>query len=76
MNVAFLNVIETLLNIAYLYLAHISLWSPAPLIGFTATVMTLSKTVLYWAVEYFCGGCSTGHTSMKDFIVFWIIPNG
>jgi uroporphyrin-III C-methyltransferase len=59
---AFLNVIETMLNVEYLYLAHSSpstsiTASPsgkrrkghptAPLIGFTAAVMTLSKTLLY-----------------------------
>lgn len=64
------------MNITYLYLAHILSWSPAPVVGFAAAVMTLSKTVLYWAQEYYCGGCAVGHNTMKDLIVYWIIPNG
>ncbi|KAH7921511.1 hypothetical protein BV22DRAFT_1019219 [Leucogyrophana mollusca] len=71
-----LNVVETFMNLAYLYLAHVSGWSPAPLIGFAAAVMTLSKTVLYWAQEYYCGGCAIGHNTISDLVLYWIIPNG
>jgi len=71
-----LNVIETLMNLAYLYAAHVSAWPPAPLIGFTAVAMTLAKTVLYWAQEYYCNYCAVGHNSLKDLIQYWIIPNG
>ncbi|KAH7907060.1 hypothetical protein BJ138DRAFT_542939 [Hygrophoropsis aurantiaca] len=71
-----LNVIETLMNLVYLYLAHVYGSSVAPLIGFAAVVMTLSKTVLYWAQEYYCGFCAIGHNTLKDLIVYWIIPNG
>ncbi|KAF9456287.1 hypothetical protein BDZ94DRAFT_1292916 [Collybia nuda] len=71
-----LNVVETLLNITYLYLAHISEWPPATLVGFASAVMTLSKTILYWAQEYFCGYCAIGHNSTQDLIFLWIIPNG
>lgn len=73
---ALLNVIETLMNLSYVYLAHVSAWSAAPLVGFAAATMTLSKTVLYWLQEYYCGGCATGHNSFEDLLVYWIIPNG
>ena len=53
---AFLNIVETFMNLGYLYLAHIAATPVAPLLGFASAVMTLSKTVLYWAQEYYCGG--------------------
>lgn len=71
-----LNVLETLLNIAYLSLAHRSLSPAAPLVGFASATMTLSKTALYWLQEYFCSYCSIGHNSAFDLLVYWIIPNG
>lgn len=73
---ALLNVVETLFNLAYLYLAHVAKWPPATIVGFAATVMTLSKTVLYWAQEYYCGFCAVGHNSAWDLFTLWIIPNG
>lgn len=73
---ALLNVVETLLNILYLFQAHVVASPAAPLIGFASAVMTLSKTVLYWAQEYYCNGCSVGHNNIYDLVVFWIIPNG
>ena len=76
LNLALLNIVETFMNLTYLYLAHISSWPPAPVIGFAAASMTLSKTVLYWAQEYYCNGCSVGHNSAQDLLVYWIIPNG
>ncbi len=72
-----MNVIETILNIEYLYLAHTSARTSgnsslgggslrdgirkrgnpvAPLIGFAAAVMTLSKTLLYH-LQGEKGGC-------------------
>ncbi|KAF7303845.1 hypothetical protein MIND_00614400 [Mycena indigotica] len=71
-----LNVIETLLNVLYVYLAHVKAWPPASLVGLSAATMTLSKTVLYWVQEYFCNYCAVGHNTMYDAIVYWIIPNG
>ena len=53
---AALNIVETFMNLGYLYLAHIAATPVAPLLGFASAVMTLSKTVLYWAQEYYCGG--------------------
>ncbi|KAI0330653.1 hypothetical protein GY45DRAFT_728389 [Cubamyces sp. BRFM 1775] len=71
-----LNIVENFMNIAYLYLAHVSGSPGAPLLGFASAVMTLSKTVLYWLQEYYCGGCAVGHNDLKTLIVYWIIPNG
>ncbi|KAF8347410.1 hypothetical protein F5887DRAFT_955649 [Amanita rubescens] len=73
---AMINIVETVLNLAYVYLAHISKWPGAPLIGFTSAVMTLSKTVLYLAQEYYCHFCATGQNTLKTWIIYWIIPNG
>ncbi|KAI0809254.1 hypothetical protein BC629DRAFT_1483704 [Irpex lacteus] len=71
-----LNIFENFLNIEYLYLAHVSGNPVATLVGFASAVMTLSKTALYWAQEYYCGGCSVGHNDFKTLLVYWIIPNG
>ncbi|ETW79693.1 hypothetical protein HETIRDRAFT_124417 [Heterobasidion irregulare TC 32-1] len=71
-----LNIVETLLNLLYAYLAHISHSPIAPAVGFASVTMTLSKTVLYWLNEYFCGWCSIGHNAPRDLLVYWIIPNG
>ncbi|KAI0321145.1 hypothetical protein OF83DRAFT_1161946 [Amylostereum chailletii] len=73
---SFLNIVETVMNVLYLYLAHVVEWPAASVIGFASVVMTLSKTVLYWLQEYFCGGCAVGHNSPYDLVVYWIIPNG
>lgn len=73
---ALLNVIETLMNLMYLYLAHVQHSPAAIVVAFAAIVMTLSKTVLYWAQEYYCGFCAVGHNNMRDLIILWIIPNG
>lgn len=73
---ALLNVVETLLSLTYLYLAHVSHTPAAPVIGLTGAAMTCSKTVLYFAQEYYCGWCATGHNDLATFIKFFIIPNG
>jgi len=71
-----MNVIETLLNITYLYLAHIAQWPPAAIVGFASATMTLAKTALYWLQEYYCGYCAVGHNSFWDLIILWVVPNG
>ncbi|EJC98473.1 uncharacterized protein FOMMEDRAFT_96779 [Fomitiporia mediterranea MF3/22] len=73
---SFLNVIETFFNLYYVYAQHILASPAAPLIGFASAVMTLSKTVLYWAQEYYCGGCAIGHNDLKTLFWLWIVPNG
>ncbi|TBU45626.1 hypothetical protein BD309DRAFT_859785 [Dichomitus squalens] len=71
-----LNVVENFMNIGYLYLAHVTKSPVAPLLGFASATMTLSKTVLYWLQEYYCGGCAVGHNDFKTLFIYWIIPNG
>jgi len=48
----------------------------AVLVAFSASVMTFSKTVLYWLNEYFSGFENIGHNKFWDLIILWIIPNG
>ena len=75
---AVMNVIETLLNFIYLGLLkneNVNV-GQANLIGFSAALMTLSKTILYWLVEPFSEYQHIGHNNMKDLIFLWIIPNG
>ncbi|KAI0874752.1 hypothetical protein GGS24DRAFT_327748 [Hypoxylon argillaceum] len=84
-----LNVLETLMYLYYAaaYLRNATSVSGrkvvvgrtaavAVLVGFSAAVMTLSKTVLYWLCEYYSGFDNIGHNSLQDLIVLWIIPNG
>lgn len=46
----------------------------AVLVAFSAAVMTLSKTVLYWLNEGFSGWDNIGHNSPLDMLFLWIIP--
>ncbi|KAM6527187.1 hypothetical protein FSOLCH5_003259 [Fusarium solani] len=48
----------------------------AVLIGFSAAVMTLSKTVLYWANEYYSGFDNISHNTPLDIFYLWMLPNG
>ncbi|KAG4437038.1 hypothetical protein IFR05_007474 [Cadophora sp. M221] len=48
----------------------------AVLVGYSAALMTVSKTVLYWMNEYYSGFENIGHNSIRDLIFLWIIPNG
>ncbi|KAK6601265.1 hypothetical protein H4I96_06606 [Botrytis cinerea] len=48
----------------------------AVVVGYSAAVMTVSKTVLYWMNEYYSGFENIGHNSIRDLIFLWIIPNG
>ncbi|PFH51585.1 hypothetical protein AMATHDRAFT_58683 [Amanita thiersii Skay4041] len=73
---SFMNILETLLNLAYLYLAHVTQSPAAPVVGFASAVMTLSKTMLYWVQEYYCNYCAVGHNSFLNLVVYWIVPNG
>lgn len=73
---AFMNLVETALNVYYVYAQHVLASPSAPLIGLASAVMTLSKTVLYWMQEYYCGGCAVGHNDAFTLFWFWIVPNG
>ena len=46
----------------------------AVLIGFSAAVMTVSKTILYGLNEYFSGFGNIGHNDISSLIFLWIIP--
>ncbi|KAF9895362.1 hypothetical protein FE257_000266 [Aspergillus nanangensis] len=48
----------------------------ALLIAYSASVMTLSKTILYWLNEVFSGFANIGHNDVMSLIFLWIIPNG
>ncbi|ORY12518.1 hypothetical protein BCR34DRAFT_450982, partial [Clohesyomyces aquaticus] len=48
----------------------------ALLIGFTAAVMTLSKTVLYYLNEYYSGFANTKHNDWATLIAFYGVMNG
>lgn len=84
-----LNLFEVLLQIYFLWLRKVpGRQNKALLIGYTVSVMTLSKTVLYWLQEYYSGFLSElrkklihryadiGHNSVDRLILLWIIPNG
>ena len=73
---ALLNVFETLGNVLYLYKTHIAPDPIASFIGFTVATMSFSKTVLYWAQEYYCGYCAVGHNDPWTLFTLWVIPNG
>ncbi|KAG8806096.1 hypothetical protein FRC19_007473, partial [Serendipita sp. 401] len=73
---SFLNIVESIVNFIYVYKAHISKDPIAPLIGFTAATCSFSKTVLYWAQEYFCNYCAVGHNGLSTLFWLWVIPNG
>ncbi|KAF8494938.1 hypothetical protein F5888DRAFT_611147 [Russula emetica] len=71
-----MNLVETALNVFYLYLAHVVKYPAASVVGFTSVTMTFWKTVLYWLQEYYCSFCAIGHNDLKTLVVYWIIPNG
>ncbi|KAJ5219069.1 uncharacterized protein N7498_001168 [Penicillium cinerascens] len=48
----------------------------ALLVAYTASALTLSKTVLYWLNEFFSGFDNIGHNDLSALIFLWIIPNG
>jgi len=77
---AWLNVLESALYLAYLWGARAGPRAgraPWPLVvGFSAAVMTLSKTILYGMNEYCSGFHSVGHNSWARLVPLYIIPNG
>ncbi|KAM5351148.1 hypothetical protein ACJ41O_003871 [Fusarium nematophilum] len=85
-----LNVVETLMYLVYLWLVWARSegegvarrtvsgrdGAMAVLVGFSAAVMTLSKTVLYWANEYYSGFDNIAHNAPFDIFYLWVLPNG
>ncbi|RAK78308.1 uncharacterized protein BO72DRAFT_447357 [Aspergillus fijiensis CBS 313.89] len=47
----------------------------ALLVAYSASVMTLGKTILYWLNEVFSGFDNIGHNDFWTLVFFWIIPN-
>lgn len=101
----FLNIVETVMYLYYLYILFAygrqsnaqgggapkaskigfpgqqryvdgKMGAVAVLVAYSAAVMTVSKTVLYWMNEYFSGFENIGHNSFVDLLFLWIIPNG
>ncbi|PWY72422.1 hypothetical protein BO70DRAFT_364973 [Aspergillus heteromorphus CBS 117.55] len=48
----------------------------ALLVAYSASVMTLGKTILYWLNEAFSGFDNIGHNDGWTLFFYWIIPNG
>ncbi|KAL2001711.1 hypothetical protein VTN02DRAFT_1351 [Thermoascus thermophilus] len=48
----------------------------ALLVAYSASVMTVSKTLLYWLNEVYSGFENIGHNSLATLVPYWIIPNG
>ncbi|KIM27823.1 hypothetical protein M408DRAFT_329766 [Serendipita vermifera MAFF 305830] len=71
-----LNVFEVIANLTYLFKTHISPDPVAPVIGLSAAIATFSKTVLYWAQEYYCNYCAVGHNEPWTLFIMWMVPNG
>ncbi|KAK4234462.1 hypothetical protein C8A03DRAFT_18636 [Achaetomium macrosporum] len=86
-----MNAVETLLYLGYLWVWHRQGREVVPgrkkavsgragavavVLGFSAAVMTVSKTVLYWLNEYFSDFDNIGHNMLLDLVFLWIIPNG
>lgn len=46
----------------------------AVLVLTSVSLMTLSKTILYWLNEAFSGFANIGHNSLADIVVLWVIP--
>jgi hypothetical protein len=75
---SWMNVVENMVNLMYLYSAHsgsTSLAAIAPFIGFTGATLTFWKTVVYWLQEYVCGWCNAKHVTMSDWLIFFVAPN-
>ncbi|GAA5976779.1 hypothetical protein JCM5350_007245 [Sporobolomyces pararoseus] len=71
----YMNIIESALNFGFLWLSGRK--SPvAILVGFSAVLMTASKTVLYWLVDHQSGWAATGHNSSRDWWLLFALPNG
>ncbi|KAF4999482.1 hypothetical protein FGRMN_2411 [Fusarium graminum] len=84
-----LNVVETAMYLVYLWMICTRADKAAAkrtvkgrdgalavMIGYSAAVMTLSKTVLYWANEYYSGFSNIAHNTPLDIFTLWVLPNG
>ncbi|EAU86724.2 hypothetical protein CC1G_06485 [Coprinopsis cinerea okayama7 len=71
---ALLNLLEQITGVIYLYLAYVVKTPAAPLIAFASNTSCLSKTILYWAQEYYCGFCAIGHNALPQ-LTLWVALN-
>ncbi|BGP13214.1 hypothetical protein JCM10213_005016 [Rhodosporidiobolus nylandii] len=72
---AWMNLVETALNFLALFLFRRQ--SPlGVLVGFTGTLMTASKTILYWLYDHQGDWVFTGHNSRRDWWLLFALPNG
>ncbi|KAJ3513728.1 hypothetical protein NLJ89_g2789 [Agrocybe chaxingu] len=71
------NLVETSLNLIYIYGVYISPRNTAPIFGFAGAGLTLAKTTIWVLQEHFCGRCSyfAGRTDFPETLKFWIAPN-
>ncbi|KAK0470137.1 uncharacterized protein EV420DRAFT_91975 [Desarmillaria tabescens] len=72
---AILNLLENFAAITYLVLVYAFKSDIAPLFGYTGATVTLAKTILYLAQEYYCGWCAIGHNDFVDVLAYWVCPN-
>lgn len=72
---AILNLLENFAAITYLVLVYAIKSDIAPLFGYTGATVTLAKTILYLAQEYYCGWCAIGHNDFVDVLAYWVCPN-
>lgn len=73
---AFMNLVETALNFLYLYLGAnfpVSKIGQVNLVGFSAAILTIAKTILYWLTEYYSGMRHTGHNDWQTYIFLWVV---
>ncbi|THV01053.1 hypothetical protein K435DRAFT_776233 [Dendrothele bispora CBS 962.96] len=71
---AVMAVVENLTAYTYLYLVHVANSDLAPLIGYSAAIMTMAKTVVHVGQELFCGLCGIGHNDVSTMISYWVLP--
>ncbi|OZJ05875.1 hypothetical protein BZG36_00934 [Bifiguratus adelaidae] len=75
---AWMNLVESIMNVGYLYLLEkpsVSI-GQANLLAFAAVVMTLAKTVLYFLNDYCAGWRNSGHNDLYTWVTLYLVPNG
>ncbi|KAF9525401.1 hypothetical protein CPB83DRAFT_548281 [Crepidotus variabilis] len=71
---AVLSIAEVLSAVIYLYKAHVSKSSSAPLYGYTSALATILKCALWTLEEVYCGWCTVGHNDTDGFIRAFVGP--
>ncbi|KAI8388116.1 uncharacterized protein BYT42DRAFT_559000 [Radiomyces spectabilis] len=75
---AFMNLIEISLGLLFVRMVGNKNYTQgqANLVGFSASILTLAKTILYWLMEVFSAMEHTKHNDWMTWIFLWVIPNG